>query len=43
MLPPPHAVLVQRGDKMAEHLFTRGPDQRWLELGQVKPETDVKK
>ena len=23
MLPPPHAVLVQRGDKMAEHLFTR--------------------
>jgi len=42
-LPPPHAVLVQRGDKMAEHLFTRGPDQLWLELGQVKPETDVKK
>src|SRR5262249_30999819 len=42
-LPPPHAVLVQRGDKMAEHLFTRGPDQRWLELGQVKPETDAKK
>ena len=42
-LPPPHAVLVQRGDKMAEHLFTRGPDQRWLELGQVKPETEAKK
>jgi Flp pilus assembly secretin CpaC len=42
-LPPPHAVLVQRGDKMAEHLFTRGPDQLWLELGQIKPETDVKK
>jgi len=42
-LPPPHAVLVQRGDKMAEHLFTRGPDQLLLELGQVKPETDVKK
>ncbi len=42
-LPPPHAVLVQRGDKMAEQLFTLGPDQRWLELGQVKPETDVKK
>jgi pilus assembly protein CpaC len=43
MLPPPHAVLVQRGDKMAEHLFTRGPDERWLELGQVKPDTEVKK
>jgi pilus assembly protein CpaC len=42
-LPPPHAVLVQRGDKIAEHLFTRGPDQLWLELGQIKPETDVKK
>ena len=42
-LPPPHAVLVQRGDKMAEHLFTRGPDERWLELGQVKPDTEVKK
>ena len=42
-LPPPHAVLVQRGDKMVEHLFTRGPDQLWLELGQIKPETDVKK
>ena len=42
-LPPPHAVLVQRGDKMSEHLFTRGPDEHWLELGQVKPETDVKK
>jgi pilus assembly protein CpaC len=42
-LPPPHAVLVQRGDKMAEQLFTRGPDERWLELGQVKPDTDIKK
>ena len=42
-LPPPHAVLVQRGDKMAEQLFTLGPDQRWLELGQVHPETEVKK
>jgi Flp pilus assembly secretin CpaC len=39
----PHAVLVQRGDKMTEQLFTRGPDDRWLELGQVKPETDAKK
>jgi len=35
----PHAVWVQRGDKMTEQLFTREKDQ-WLELGQVKPETD---
>src|SRR5207245_10543268 len=35
----PHAVGVQRGDKMTEQLFTREKDQ-WLELGQVKPETD---
>ncbi len=42
-LPPPHAVLVQRGHKMAQQLFTRGPDARWLELGQVQPDTEVKK
>ena len=42
-LPPPHAVLVQRGDKMNQQLFTRGPDERWLELGQVQPDTEVKK
>lgn len=35
----PHAVWVQRGDKMTEQLFTREKDQ-WLELGQVKLETD---
>ena len=40
---PPHAVLVQRGDKMNQQLFTRGPDERWLELGQVQPDTEVKK
>jgi Flp pilus assembly secretin CpaC len=38
----PHAVWVQRGDKMTEQLFTREKDQ-WLELGQVKPETDTAK
>ena len=42
-LPPPHTVLVQRGEKMAQQLFTRGPDERWLELGQVQPDTEVKK
>ncbi len=35
----PHAVWVQRGEKMSEQLFTREKDQ-WLELGQVKLETD---
>lgn len=35
-----HSVLVQRGDKMSEQFFTRGSDQRWVELGQVRPETD---
>jgi putative type II/III system pilus formation protein len=39
----PYPVLVQRGDKMSEQLFARDPDGRWLELGQVRPETDVKK
>ena len=39
----PHAVLVQRGDKMTEQLFARGQGERWLELGQVKAETDAKK
>ena len=36
---PPHAVLVQRGASMTEQLFTRDQEQRWLELGQVKPDT----
>src|SRR5216683_7998934 len=38
----PHAVWVQRADKMTEQLFTREREQ-WLELGQVKPETDTGK
>ena len=36
---PPHSVLVQRGAGMTEQLFTRDKDQRWQELGQVKPDT----
>lgn len=35
----PHAVLVQRGASMTEQLFTRDQNQRWQELGQVKPDT----
>jgi Flp pilus assembly secretin CpaC len=34
----PHSVLVQRGAGMTEQLFTRDKDQRWQELGQVKPD-----
>jgi Flp pilus assembly secretin CpaC len=38
-LEPPHSVLVQRGAGMTEQLFTRDKDQRWQELGQVRPDT----
>jgi Flp pilus assembly secretin CpaC len=38
-LEPPHSVLVQRGASMTEQLFTRDKDQRWQELGQVRPDT----
>ena len=38
-LEAPHSVLVQRGATMIEQLFTRDKDQRWQELGQVKPDT----
>jgi len=29
---------VQRGANLSEQLFTRDQEQRWLELGQVKPD-----
>lgn len=35
---PPHSVLVQRGGSMTEQLFARDKDQRWQELGQIKPD-----
>jgi len=35
---PPHSVLVQRGGSMSEQLFARDKDQRWQELGQIKPD-----
>ena len=35
---PPHSVLVQRGGIMTEQLFARDPNQRWQELGQIKPD-----
>ena len=36
----PHAVLVQRGDKHDRAALHAGQGPAWLELGQVKPETD---
>ncbi len=42
-IPQPHPVIVQRGDKMSEHLFVRDGDQQWVELGSVKPETEAVK
>lgn len=36
-------VAVIRGATVSEQIFVRGPDKRWLELGQVKPGTDAKK
>jgi Flp pilus assembly secretin CpaC len=35
---PPHSVLVQRGGGMTEQLFARDKEQRWQELGQIKPD-----
>lgn len=37
----PHAVLVQRADRVSNHLFVRDAEQAWIELGSVKPETDA--
>jgi hypothetical protein len=34
----PHAVLVQRADKVSESVFVKDKDQSWIELGGVKPE-----
>lgn len=35
-----HPVLVQRADRLSEHLFVRDVDQLWVELGSVKLETE---
>ena len=36
----PHSVLVQRGDKITDHVFVRDRNSAWLELGTVKPATE---
>jgi Flp pilus assembly secretin CpaC len=37
----PYAVLVQRGDRITEHFFSRDTRDRWLELGSVKIEAEA--
>jgi hypothetical protein len=39
----PSSVVVQRGDKLTEHFFSRDVSQQWVELGSVKVETEVPK
>lgn len=39
----PSSVLVQRGDKVTEHFFSRDVSQQWVELGSVKVETEAPK
>ena len=40
----PHAVLVQRGDKLTEQFFSRDTSDRWVEVGYVRVEAEgVKK
>ena len=39
----PYGVLVQKGDKLTEHFFTRDTSQQWVELGSVKVETETGK
>lgn len=37
----PHAVLVQRADRLTNQLFARDSDRAWIELGTVKNEVDA--
>ncbi len=37
----PYAVLVQRGDKVTEHFFSRDTSDHWLELGSFKVEAEA--
>jgi pilus assembly protein CpaC len=38
-----HNVIVQRADKLTDHAFVRDGQTVWVELGDVKPATEVKK
>ncbi len=37
----PYAVLVQRGEKITEHFFSRDTSDHWLELGTIKIEAEA--
>jgi Flp pilus assembly secretin CpaC len=39
----PYPVLVQRADKVSEHLFLLDKNRQWVELGTVKLETEAGK
>jgi Flp pilus assembly secretin CpaC len=39
----PHGVLVQKGDKLAEHYYTQDTNRQWVELGSVKVEPEAAK
>lgn len=39
----PYDVIVQRGDKVSNQSFIRDDAQGWVELGTVKPATEVKR
>jgi hypothetical protein len=38
-----HNVIVQRADKVTDHVFVRDGHRTWLELGDVKPATEAAK
>ena len=38
-----HSVLVHRADKVTSQIFGRDVDNAWVELGTVRPATEVKK
>ncbi len=39
----PHAVLVQKADKITEHYFVRDVDRSWVELGSAQGEAEAPK
>lgn len=38
----PYTVLVQRADKVTDHVFVKNRESFWLELGTVRPATEAK-
>jgi pilus assembly protein CpaC len=38
-----HSVLIQRADKLTNHVFVRDDDSRWIELGATRSEPEAPK